>query len=245
MPRFTPHNTAQQSCPRTSCNNCRLSPVCLPLSLNRDDIDRLDAIVQRRQPLQAGDMLYRAGDPFEAIYAVRSGAIKTWTTDTQGREQITGFYLPGDITGLDGPAENCHTNSAQILTTSSVCKLPYQQLEMLGGHVPGLQRNIMQLLSREIVSDQSQLRLISRTSAQVRVATFLLDISARHQRHQLSATEFTLPMSRGDIANFLGLTLETVSRTFSQLQKQKAININGKQINIIDLDQLHACAQPD
>jgi CRP/FNR family transcriptional regulator len=218
--------------------------VCLPLSLSRDDIDRLDAIVQRRQPLQAGDMLYRAGDPFEAIYAVRSGAIKTWTTDTQGREQITGFYLPGDITGLDGPAENYHTNSAQILTTSSVCKLPYQQLESLGSTVPGLQRNLMQLLSREIVNDQAQLRLISRHSAQVRVATFLLDLSARQQQQQLSATEFTLPMSRGDIANFLGLTLETVSRTFSFLQKQQWLHVEGKHVQIINLDQLHDGAQP-
>jgi|SRR5690554_1047280 len=237
--------SSKPSCPYSNCGRCRLSTVCLPLSLSLDDIHRLDAIVQRRPPLQSGTMLYRTGDPFNAIYAVRAGALKTWTTDIHGREQITGFYLPGDIAGLDGPANHQHSNSAQVLQTSSVCKLPYHLLEQLGSKVPGLQRNLLQLLSREIVHDQQQRRLLSRSSAQTRVAAFLLDMSNRHQRHNLSATEFTLPMSRGDIANFLGLTLETVSRTFSHLQKTGLLSTAGKHIHIIDLEQLSDCAQTD
>ena len=237
--------SAQALCSRSHCNNCRLKSVCLPLSLSLEDINQLDAIVQRRQPLQAGEMLYRAGDPFTAIYAVRAGALKTYTCDSKGREQITGFYLPGDIAGLDGPAENRHSNSAQVLQTSSVCRLPFNQLEQLGSQVPGLQRNLLQLLSREIVHEQHQLRLMGSASAQTRVATFVLGLSTRQHRQQFSATDITLPMSRGDIANFLGLTLETVSRTFSQLQKLGVLHSSGKQLKVTDPELLHYYAQTD
>lgn len=232
--------TAPPSKAYTRCSDCRLSGICLPLSLEFSDIEKLDSIIQRGKPLQKGDILYRHGEPFKAIYAIRSGAIKTWSSDRDGEEQITGFYLPGEVVGLDGPADNVHQNSAIALQTTSVCAIPYERLESLSRQVPGLQRNLLQLLSREINADQKQRSLLGRTSAEVRVASLLLSLSARYKRHRLSAVEFTLPMSRSDMANFLGLTLETVSRVFSRLQKLEIISANRKDIVILDMPRLQA-----
>ncbi|WP_020210308.1 fumarate/nitrate reduction transcriptional regulator Fnr [Gilvimarinus chinensis] len=224
------------------CSNCRLSGICLPLSLEFSDIDRLDAIVQKGKPLQKGEILYRSGDDFTAIYAIRSGAIKTWQTSREGEIQITGFHLAGEVIGLDGPATNRLSNSAQALQTTSVCAIPFSKLESLSRQVPGLQRNLLQLLSREITSEQRHFGLLGHASADTRVAALLLSLSARHERHNLSATRFTLPMSRGDMANFLGLTLETVSRVFSRMQKQQVITACGKELEILDSTALHNLA---
>lgn len=232
--------SAQHSKVQTHCSDCRLNSICLPLSLEFSDIDKLDSIVQRGKPLHKGDTLYRTGEPFKAIYAIRSGAIKTWSTSVDGEEQITGFYLPGEVVGLDGPADNQHINSAIALQTTSVCAIPFERLESLSRQVPGLQRNLLQLLSREINADQKQFNLLGRTSAEVRVASLLLSISARYERHKLSAVEFSLPMSRSDMANFLGLTLETVSRVFSRLQKQNIVSASRKDIVITNMDELRA-----
>ncbi|UTF61411.1 fumarate/nitrate reduction transcriptional regulator Fnr [Gilvimarinus sp. DA14] len=224
------------------CSNCRLNGICLPLALEFSDIDRLDAIVQRGKPLQKGETLYRAGEAFTAIYAIRSGAVKTWRTSRDGEEQITGFHLAGEVIGLDGPADNRYSNSAQALQTTSVCAIPFSKLESLSRQVPGLQRNLLQLLSREITSEQRQFGLLGHASADTRVAALLLSLSVRHERHKLSPTQFTLPMSRGDMANFLGLTLETISRVFARLQKQNTINAKGKELEILDLNSLRQIA---
>lgn len=224
------------------CSNCRLSGICLPLSLEMSDIERLDSIVQRGKPLQRGEVLYRAGDAFTAIYAIRSGAIKTSHSDREGQEQITGFHLPGEVIGLDGPANNSYRNTAIALQTTSVCAIPFAKLETLSRQVPGLQRNLLQLLSREITTEQRQFGLLGHANADGRVAALLLSFSVRHERHKLSPCEFTLPMARGDIANFLGLTLETVSRVFARLQKQEVIYAKGKDIDIRDLGALRQLA---
>ncbi|MBU2884703.1 fumarate/nitrate reduction transcriptional regulator Fnr [Gilvimarinus agarilyticus] len=232
--------TSAHSAAYTHCSDCRLNSICLPLSLEFSDIDKLDSIVERGKPLQKGDAIYRQGDSFKALFAIRSGAIKTFSTNTDGEQHITGLYLPGEVVGLDGPADNQHVNSAIALQTTSVCAIPYQRLEALSRQVPGLQRNLLQLLSREINADQKQRNLLGRTSAEVRVASLLLSISARLARHNLSAVAFTLPMSRSDMANFLGLTLETVSRVFGRLQKLKILSTNRKDLVINDLEQLQA-----
>lgn len=227
------------------CNDCRLSNICLPLSLEFSDIDKLDAIVQRGKPLQRGDILYRSGEPFGAIYAIRSGSIKTWRTSRDGEEQITGFYLPGEVVGLDGPAEDSYANSAQALETTSVCAIPFSRLEALSRQVPGLQRNLFQLLSREISTDQKQFGLLGRTSADTRVASLLVSLSLRHERHKLSPTTFALPMSRSDMANFLGLTLETVSRVFGRLQQLDIIQASRKELHIVQPGALRELAHSE
>lgn len=223
---------------KISCGNCRLNTICLPISVHINDIDRLNEIVQRSKPLQKGNYLYRANDPFHAVYAVRSGAVKATTLSDSGNEQITGFYLPGEVVGMDGIAQDRYTNSVIALETSSICEIPFHSMEELSLQVPTLQRHFFQLMSREITQDQQMIALLSRSNADTRIAAFLLSISTRHSRRNLSATRFNLPMSRTDIGNFLGLTIETVSRVFTRLQKQGVIAAERKAITILDISTL-------
>ncbi len=238
-------STSETNCshdPLTSCGTCRLNTLCLPLSLHIEDVDQLNRIVQRGRPLHKGEHLYRAQAPFDALFAIRSGAVKASTLNEQGEEQVTGFYLPGELVGLDGIADNHYTNTVVALETSSVCEIPFDQVEDLSLKIPSLQRNVFQLLSREITQDQQLISLLSKSNAEERVATLLLSLSSRHQRRKLSPTVFRLPMSRTDIGNFLGLTIETISRVFSRLQQQQVISVDKKEVRILDLDQLRQLA---
>ncbi|PUA26523.1 MAG: Crp/Fnr family transcriptional regulator [Cellvibrio sp. 79] len=236
------------SCPhdkRVSCGNCRLNTICLPISLHIDDIDKLNNIVQRGKPLQKGDYLYRANDPFDSVFAIRSGAVKAMTLSDNGEEQVTGFYLPGEVVGMDGIADNRYTNSVIALETASVCEIPFNRMEELSLQIPNLQRHFFQLMSREITQDQQIITLLSKSSAEERIAALLLSISSRNSRRQLSATAFRLPMSRTDIGNYLGLTIETVSRIFTRLQKQAVIHVDKKEVLIKNMDQLRSIANGD
>ena len=223
---------------RVNCGNCRLNSICLPISLHIDDIDRLNQIIQRGKPLQKSEYLYRANDEFDSVYAIRSGAVKAVTISDSGEEQVTGFYLPGEVVGLDGLADNRYTNSVIALETASVCEIPFSRLEELSLKIPTLQRHFFQLMSREITQDQQVIALLGKSSAEARIASLLLSISARNSRRSLSANEFILPMSRTDIGNYLGLTIETVSRIFTRLQKNGVISVDKKEIIIQDVDAL-------
>lgn len=237
--------TPDSNCPhdkRVSCGNCRLNTICLPISLHIDDIDKLNNIVQRGKPLQKGDYLYRANDPFDSVFAIRSGAVKALTLSDNGEEQVTGFYLPGEVVGMDGIADNRYTNSVIALETASVCEIPFNRMEELSLQIPNLQRHFFQLMSREITQDQQIITLLSKSSAEERIAALLLSISNRNSRRQLSATAFRLPMSRTDIGNYLGLTIETVSRIFTRLQKQDVIHVDKKEVLINSMDQLRNIA---
>ncbi len=236
------------SCPhdkRVSCNNCRLNAICLPLSLHIEDIDKLNEIIQRGKPMQKGEYLYRANDDFSSVFAIRSGAVKAVSLSDNGDEQVTGFYLPGEVVGLDGLADNHYTNSVVALETASVCEIPFSRLEELSLKVPNLQRHFFQLMSREITQDQQIITLLSKSSAEERIASLLLSISSRNSRRQLSANAFRLPMSRTDIGNYLGLTIETVSRIFTRLQKQGVISVDKKEVAIQEMDKLRALANGD
>lgn len=240
--------TKDSSCPhdkKVSCGNCRLNTICLPISLHIEDIDRLNNIIQRGRPLQKGDYLYRANDPFDSVYAIRSGAVKALTLSDHGEEQVTGFYLPGEVVGMDGIADNRYTNSVIALETASVCEIPFHRMEELSLQIPNLQRHFFQLMSREITQDQQVITLLSKSSAEERIAALLLSISSRNGRRQLSANAFRLPMSRTDIGNYLGLTIETVSRIFTRLQKQDVISVDKKEILIKNMDQLRTIANGD
>lgn len=221
-----------------SCVNCRLSHICLPLSMQLDDIDRLSRIIQHRRPLQKNQYLYRVNEPFRSIYAVRSGTVKTTILSERGQEKITGFYLPGELVGLDGIAENRYTCSVIALETTSVCEIPFAQLEALSAQMPSLQRNVLQMLSREITHDQQRISLVSKSSAEQRIVALLVSLSRRHEARQLSPHEFRLPMSRTDMGNFLGLTIETVSRVLGRLHSQKIIHLNKKELRILDFSHL-------
>lgn len=222
-----------------SCGDCSLNPICLPVAVESQELDELDNIIKRSKPMKKGEHLFRASDPFHSIYAVRSGTIKTYTVTEDGEEQVTGFYLPGEILGVDGIGTDAHSNSAKSLETSAVCEIPFEKLEELSVAIPSLQHHFFKLMSQEIQSDQQLIMLLSKKSAEERIASLLLSISTRHQKRGLSPAAFRLPMSRNDIGNFLGLAVETVSRVFTRLQKQGVIAVDGKEVEI--LDRSHLC----
>jgi len=219
-----------------------MNALCLPIALESNEIDRLNEIVERGRPLHKGDYIYHAGEGFKSIYAVRSGAIKGFTVNNEGVEQVTGFYLPGEIFGMDGIGHPNHINSAIALETSAICEIPFARMEELSIQIPSLQRHFFTLMSREITNDQQLITMLSKNSAEERVATLLTSISARNARRNLSGIRFRLPMSRADIGNYLGLTVETVSRVFSRFQKQEVLSVDKKEIEIVDLEQLKSMA---
>lgn len=217
-----------------SCRDCRMSALCIPLSLKSDELYKLEQVIQHGNPLQARQPVFNCGDKFKAVYAVRSGSVKSFCIDHDGREQVTGFYLPGEIFGWDGLAEDQHQNTAIALETTSICEIPFDQLEGLGATIPSIQKHVMRLISREITTDQKLIALLAGNSAHQRLASLLLSISARLARQKLSSTRFRLPMSRGEISNYLGLTVETVSRAFSYFQRKKYLVVNKKEIELLD-----------
>ena len=227
---------------QVNCGNCRLNSICLPLALESDDIQQLDDIIQRSKPLQKNQHLYREGDEFQSVFAVRSGTLKAYKTTDDGREQVTGFYFPGELLGMDGISNNAHASSAKALETSAICEIPFTSLEKLSSLMPNLQRHFFQLMSREITADQQLITLLSKNSADERVAALMLSISSRNARRKLSATQFRLPMSRVDIGNYLGLTVETVSRVFSRMQKMDILQVDNKEIEILDMTGLRKMA---
>ena len=234
-----------QSCTheyQANCGTCRLSSICLPYTLESSEIDALDSIIQRSRPLQQGQHLYRETDDFQSVYAVRSGTLKAYRTTDDGREQVTGFYFPGEILGMDGISNNAHASSAKALETAAVCEIPFTSLEKLSAVMPHLQRHFFQLMSREIAEDQLLITLLSKSSADERVAAMILSVSTRNARRKLSATQFRLSMSRVDIGNYLGLTVETVSRVFSRMQKLNILSVDNKEIEILDADALRGMA---
>lgn len=231
-----PHNGA------VHCGDCRMNALCLPIALQSHEIDKLNQIVERGRPLQKGEHIYYAGEAFRSIYAVRSGAIKGFTVNNDGVEQVTGFYLPGEIFGMDGIGHPNHINAAIALETSAICEIPFSRMEDLSLQIPSLQRHFFALMSREITSDQQLITMLSKNSAEERVATLLVSISARNARRSLSGSRFRLPMSRADIGNYLGLTVETVSRVFSRFQNQNVLLVDKKEIEILDMDKLKSMA---
>jgi len=219
-----------------------MNALCLPIALQHHEIDKLDRIIERGRPLQKNEHIYYAGEAFKSIYAVRSGAIKGFTVNNEGVEQVTGFYLPGEIFGMDGIGHPNHINAAIALETSAICEIPFSRMEELSIQLPSLQRHFFSLMSREITNDQQLITLLSKNSAEERVATLLVSISARNARRNLSGTRFRLPMSRADIGNYLGLTVETVSRVFSRFQSQGLLEVDKKEISIVELENLKKMA---
>ncbi len=223
---------------KVSCQNCTLADLCLPHGMGTEEMKKLDAIVVRQQPLQPGQHLFRPGDKSHALFAVRSGALKSYCITQDGEEQVLGFTLPGELTGMDGLSGGCYSSASMVLETSSVCELPFGKLEGLCNDLPGLQKQMLNVVGREITSDQHMLMLLGKRTAEERLASFLLSLSTRYHKRGLSATEFNLPMSRQDIGNYLGLAIETVSRLFASFQERRILSVNRRQIAILDMDSL-------
>ena len=214
-----------------NCHDCTLSRLCLPGCLQHGEVDLLENIVKRNRPLHKGDHLFRAGEPMQQVYALRSGALKTYLLDQDGNQQITGFILPGELVGLDAFGSSSFPSYAEALETSLACTIPLAELEELAGHIPSLRKQLLVTLSRELHEEQEHYSH-TRESAEQRLAVFLLNLSARYSRRSLSATSFILSMSRGEIGNYLGLTTETVSRLFSRLRQQGLLEIKGRELHL-------------
>ncbi len=221
-----------------TCHACSLNVICLPQSLTPEEIDLVDSKVQRGRAVQRNKPVFEEGQKFTSLFAVRSGAIKAYSVDQDGEEQVIGFYLPGELFGLDAIHSETYVCSAKALETSAVCELPFKQVSELSAHIHNLQSHMYKTLSKEINTDQQFHRLLSKKTAEERIATFLQNLSERYQKRKLSPTIFRLPMSRTDIGNYLGLAVETVSRVFTRLQQNEILKVDGKELQILDLKKL-------
>lgn len=224
------------------CQTCSLNALCLPLSLNDSDMERLDDIIRRGRPIQKGQLLFQQGEPFQSVFAVRTGALKTYTLASNGEEQITGFHLASELVGLSGYDNGSYPLTAKALETTTVCEIPLPQLDTLADDLPDLRKQLMRTMGTEIRHDQNMMLLLSKKNAEERVASFLLDISQRYARRGFSANHFRLPMSRVDISNYLGLAVETISRVFTRFQKNGLIETQSKEVILQDLDMLREMA---
>jgi CRP/FNR family transcriptional regulator, anaerobic regulatory protein len=226
----------RQQAPR--CSTCALRAICMPPELTPDELARLDALICSTRPVKRGDALYRAGDAFQSIYAVRAGSFKTVVMHRDGREHVTGFQIAGDTLGLDGICAGKQNCDAIALEDSVVCIIPFAQLEAVCHEMKPMQHHLYQMMSSEIVRESSQMMLLGTMSAEQRVATFLLNLSKRFKARGFSGAEFHLRMTREEIGCFLGMKLETVSRMFSKFQREQLVQATGKTIRIEDAEGL-------
>ena len=220
---------------KTACSNCNLRELCLPVGMTRDELETLDELVYTRRRMKRGDSLFRTGDPFQSLYAIRSGFFKSRVASADGRDQISGFQMAGELLGLDGIGSDTHNCDAVALEDSEVCAIPYARLAELSRSFPPLQHHFHKVMSREIVRDHGVMLLLGSMRAEERVSAFLLNLSQRFTARGFSATEFILRMTREEIGSYLGLKLETVSRAFSKFHDDGLISVQQKHIRIVDV----------
>jgi len=220
------------------CSTCAMRHLCMPQGLRAEELPKLEALICTARTIARGETLYRAGARFENLYAVRSGSLKTTMAHRDGREQVTGLRLAGEALGLDGISTDAHTCSAIALEDSSVCIVPYMALKHMCREIGTMQDRLHKLMGEQIVRETSQMMLLGSLNADERVAAFLLDVSARNAQRGYSSAEFNLRMTRDDMGSYLGMTLETVSRTLSKFQRLGLIGARGKFIRIVDPDGL-------
>jgi CRP/FNR family transcriptional regulator, anaerobic regulatory protein len=225
---------------KVACSNCNLRELCLPVGLSLEDIDRIENLVSTRRRVPRGEALFRAGDRFDALYAVRVGFLKSTVVSPDGREQVTGFHMAGELIGMDGIGSNAHACDTVALEDAEVCTIPYARLEEMTDTVPALRGHLHRVMSREIVREHGVMLLLGSMHAEERLAAFLLNLSQRFEQRGYSRSEFVLRMTRAEIGSFLGLKLETVSRALSKFAADGVIEVNQKLIRILDAEGLRA-----
>lgn len=223
---------------KVSCAQCSLSELCFPHGMNSEDMDKLDTIVEQHKPLHKNDFVFREGDAATGVYAVRSGSVKIIVESPNGDEQIVGFHLPGELLGFDGFMDGKHTCTAIALETTSICAIPLDKLDKLCTTLPTLHRQMHRIVGREVTEEHKMLLMLGKMSAEEKVATFLLSVSRRMEERRWKATEFVLSMPRQDIANYLGLAVETVSRLFAHYQEEDVIQVDRRRISILNMRRL-------
>lgn len=223
----------------TSCKTCHLRLLCLPAGLPAEELRGLEAIIEHHKPVEKNGLLYRQGEVFTSLYAVLVGGLKTYQIESNGQARITGCHLPGEILGFSGIDQGKYLASAEALTSTLVCEIPFHDLEELSRLVPGLQSQLFQLMSRRIVEDHQVIaQFFDKHPARKRIAAFVISLSTRAVRRGESATQLFLPMSRTEIGSYLAVSPETVSREFSRLVKQGVIAVSGRDLRIIDVRRL-------
>lgn len=244
--QFVPSAAYKTEAPRipepNHCSSCSLHTLCLPTGLEDPDMQRLDKIIGRRRRVQRDSNLYRMNDPFTKLYAIRVGHFKTFQINSAGEQQITGFQMPGELLGMDAIGANRHHCGAVALEDSEVCEIPFAKLEELFAEIPTLLRHFHRLMSQEITREQNAMLLLGGMRAEQRLAVFLTNMGARYAARGYSASNFQLRMMREDIGNYLGLTIESISRLLSRFKKGGFLKVSNREIEILDPVRLKALA---
>ena len=223
---------------KVACSNCNVRELCMPLGLNESEMERVDEVVATRRKVARGDNLFRNGDKFNALYAIRTGFFKTRISAEDGRDQVTGFQMAGEIIGLDGIVSDHHTCDAVALEDAEVCVMPFDRIEELSREITSLQRHVHKIMSREIVRENGVMLLLGSMRAEERLAAFLLNLVQRLHARGFSQSELVLRMTREEIGSYLGLKLETVSRTFSKFVDDGIVEVKQRHVRILNPDGL-------
>lgn len=213
------------------------------MGLDSADTSLLDRYVKRKRLFKRGEVFYRIGEAFNYVYAIRSGSVKTYISTDDGRLQITGFHVPGELLGLNAIDERRYNCEAMALETTSVCEISVDCFEELARQIPSVHYQMLKMMSREIKHNQELMLLLGKKNAEERLATYLLSLSRRFAMRNYSPTQFNLSMSRGDIGNYLGIAEETVSRIFTRFQEEGVITSERRHIILNDLERLSAIAR--
>ena len=224
---------------KTLCSTCSLRELCLPVGLRPDEFEQLDTVIKQSHRLKKGEFLFRSGEFFHSLYAIRTGFFKTTVASQDGRDQVTGFFMSGELIGMDGICTHSHSCDAVALEDSEVCELPFGHMEALSKEIPSIQTHFFRLMSREIVRDQGVMLLLGNMRAEERIAAFLLNLSQRLHHRGFAANDFILRMSREEIGSYLGLKLETVSRTLSRFHQEGLIVVEHKHIRLLKPELLN------
>lgn len=224
------------------CRDCALYRLCIPTCVGESERAALDAVIVRHPPIAKGQHWFRAGDAFDSIFAVRSGTVKIYRAADDGTERIAGVSFPGELIGLDAIDSSAHAYSAQALETTSVCEIPFAAIEQLSRHAPQLSQSLVRIMSREIQRDRALIVTLANKTAEQRVAWLLCRIARRLEQRRCASHEFALGMSRSDIASYLGLAVETVSRVFTRFRRRGWLGIEGKRVRLREPEQLHRLA---
>lgn len=227
---------------RRGCAQCSLQQLCLPAGIGARDLERLDDIVKRKRPFARGERLFRTGEPLGSVYVARDGAFKTVTLTETGDEQVLGFHLPGELIGLDALGSGAHRCDAIALAEAQVCEVPFKDLASVASQLPALQQQLLRVIGQSVGRDQDHMGVLVRRQADERIALFLHGFSERLRNIGRHDTDFSLPMSREDIARYLGLALETVSRGFTRLQDDGIIEVRGRRVQIVHPRELERLA---
>lgn len=229
---------------KVACSNCNLRELCMPIGLNHDELNRIDNLVATRRHVKRGNTLFRSGDKFSSLFAIRTGFFKTCVATEDGRDQVTGFQMAGEVIGLDGIVSDNHSCDAVALEDAEVCVMPYDRIEDLSREVHGLQRHVHKIMSREIVREHGVMLLLGSMRAEERLAAFLLNLVHRLHARGFSQSELILRMSREEIGSYLGMKIETVSRTFSKFSEEGIVEVKQRHVRILNTQALKDIVNP-